>query len=367
MRPERVTPDPQGSGIARAQALELAVMNDLRHYDRRDCRVFDCADPARPVHPSLDEQGFAIVDLSKKTALQEHLARVRAAGRASDEDAAKIRRCLRGAVLRTTGGARLRVLYIAPEGFIMRRGGPDGMSLSAADEGPGSVNGHDAARIVHADQDVDGTPVRQILRGAAPWLFRHDSPTRRNRRAPLRLLNLWIPLEQVTRPLALMDARTLDRRAHQLRYGLPTESFLARDDDRRVNDIWAFLHDEGQRWYFSSHMDAGRAYVFDTLSTPHGSFVVPGEARAALRYRQLRAAIEALDSRDPQALRRAASSGDDEPAARAPIATAALQRAVTATETLCQQAAGQGWRVAAEEASQRVIRKSIELRAVVLP
>ena len=87
MRPERVTPDPQGSGIARAQALELAVMNDLRHYDRRDCRVFDCADPARPVHPSLDEQGFAIVDLSKKTALQEHLARVRAAGRASDEDA----------------------------------------------------------------------------------------------------------------------------------------------------------------------------------------------------------------------------------------------------------------------------------------
>ncbi len=377
-RPERVKADFTGSGVARAEAIEVEAMNDLRRYDCRRCRVYDCVDPESPVRPTLDEQGFAIVDLSKKTGLQAHLARVRAAGRASEEDAAAIRRSLRGAVLRTTGGARLRVLYIAPEGFIMRRGGPDGVSTGAAPEGPGSVNGHDAARIVHADQDVDGTPVRQILRGAAPWLFRHDSPTRRNRRAPLRLVNLWIPLDQVTRPLALMDARTLDRRAHQLRYGLPTDSFLAREGDRRVNDIWAFLHDDAQRWYFSSEMDARRAYVFDTLSTPHGSFVVPGEARAALRYRQLTAAIEARDAGDRDALRRAASAGEREPAARASIATAALQRAVAAMEALleraragagdlCQGTSGQEWRARAEEARRRVIRKSIELRAVALP
>src|SRR5690606_15209679 len=104
---------------------------------------------------------------------------------------------------------------------------------------------------------------------------------------PLVLVNLWIPLQQVTRPLALMDRRTLDARAHQLRYALPTDGFLEREEDTRENDIWAFLHDAGQQWYFHSHMGHDRAYVFDTLGEPHGAFILPGEDVAEYYYLQL--------------------------------------------------------------------------------
>ena len=70
------------------------------------------------------------------------------------------------------------------------------------------------------------------------------------------LVNVWIPLDQVTRPLVLMDRRTLDARRQQVRYGLPTDSFLEREESTRVNDIWTFLHDPAQRWYFNAELDA---------------------------------------------------------------------------------------------------------------
>ena len=126
------------------------------------------------------------------------------------------------------------------------------------------------------------------------------------------LINLWIPLQQITRPLVLMDKRTLDRGQHQLRYGLPTDAFLDRDEDRRVNDIWTFLYHDQQRWYFTSEMDSKRAYVFDTLGTPHGSCIVPGEELAERRYRLLDAAREAVHIGGEAALRRAtdADRGD---------------------------------------------------------
>ena len=53
----------------------------------------------------------------------------------------------------------------------------------------------------------------------------------------------------------LADGRSLDRRRHQLRYGLPTGSFLDRDEDQVINDIWHLLHDDAQQWYFRSDMD----------------------------------------------------------------------------------------------------------------
>lgn len=101
------------------------------------------------------------------------------------------------------------------------------------------------------------------------------------------LVNAWIPLQQITQPLAFVDPRTLDRRRHQLRYGLVTSSFLERDDEMAINDIWIFLHDPDQRWFFRSQMDHTSAYLFNTLSTAHGAGTLPGEDVAERCYRSL--------------------------------------------------------------------------------
>jgi hypothetical protein len=45
------------------------------------------------------------------------------------------------------------------------------------------MNSHDAALVVHGDQGVRGTPLKQIMRGFAPCLFRHQTPDG-NRIAP---------------------------------------------------------------------------------------------------------------------------------------------------------------------------------------
>lgn len=365
-----VTRDDPASVLRRARTLAPAEMDDPASFDHHVCRVHDCS--ALPeFRPDLRAHGFTHADLSPLTALQSILQRVRAAGRIADSDAREIRRRLLGRTLKLANGERLLLVFIARDGFFMRRAGPNGRKL-----GPShtlGLNDHDAAREVHADQDVEGTPLRQILRGAAPWLFHHDSPTRSNRRSPLHLVNLWIPLEQTTRPLALMDRSSLDRRAHQLRHGLPTDAFLKRRADMRVNDIWTFLHDDRQRWYYTSAMDPGTAYVFSTLGTPHGSFILPGEDQAELRHHQLTAAIAAVERRDEQAARNIL----DRPALPAPVdpTPAPLRRAIAAMDAvlaearanipaLCRGDGAAAWSTRATVAAELVVRKSLEMRAI---
>ncbi len=368
-RADNVAPDDARPGLLRARTLAPPEQGRKESFDLRRCRIGDLAAEGAPT-PDLVRLGFDWVDLSSLADVQRTLEHVRTAGRVAEEDARAIRRGLAGASLALSDGATLRLLVIAPEGFIMRKGGPNGMSVVS---GPRSgMNDHEAATAVHADQDVKGTPLRQMMRGAAPWLFRHDTPDARNRWSPLMLLNLWIPLEQITRPLVLMDKRTLDRRAHQLRYGLPTDSFLDRDEDRRVNDIWTFLPDPGQRWYFTSEMDSRRAYVFETLGTPHGSFVVPGEDVAESRYRALERASEAVRQGDEAALRDVVADG-----AVPAHTTPALRRAIDAMGRLLEEARecapalcrGEGrddWLARAKAAMDRVVRKSLEMRVVAL-
>ena len=67
------------------------------------------------------------------------------------------------------------MLQIAPEGLIMRTAGPNGLKLDP-DAEMSEMNGHDAALAIHGDQDVRGTPLKQIMRGFAPWIFRHQTP-----------------------------------------------------------------------------------------------------------------------------------------------------------------------------------------------
>ena len=301
MPPSHAIADPDHPGLLRAGALApLCTVVDFHVCPAVDmCRD----DTARP---DLLRFGFDTVDLGGLDTLQQAFGRVREAGRIDDEDASTIRSSLDGANLRCAGGEELTVMYIAEEGFVMRMSGPNG--LSVVGPRPTGMNDHGVATSIHADQDVHGTPLTQLMDGRAPSLFRHDSPDGQNRDASLMLVNLWIPLQQVVQPLVLADGRSIDRRRHQLRYGLPTTSFLEREDDMVINDIWTFLHDPGQQWFMRSDMDHRGAYVFNTLSTPHGSGTLPGEDVAEQCYRGLEDAEAAVTEGRAGALGEAAST-----------------------------------------------------------
>ena len=361
--------DPDHPGLRRAGPRTSAPYGG-DSVEVHVCPATDCLDEGS-TRPDLGRFGFDTVDLSGLDVLQETCAAVRRAGRITDAQAHAVRAALDGAVLHTVGGATLRVLHLADEGFIMRTSGPNGMALV----GPRStgMNDHGAATTVHADQDVFGTPMTQLMDGRAPELFVHDSPDDHNHDAALVLVNLWIPLQQITRPLVLADGRSIDRRRHQLRYGLATDSFLERDDDLAINDIWMFLHDDAQQWYFRSDMDHRHAYVFNTLSTAHGAGVLPGEDVAEWCYRVLEAAESAVARGDAEALLEAACA-PGRPDLPVPI-TPALREAVEAMLVLVDEAVqdpvavcgerAELWAAASLAARRRVVRMSLEMRMVV--
>jgi hypothetical protein len=360
-RREHVSPDAEHAGMLRARSLDLGVPVTADTHDVRRCRVYDCLGPDAPP-PSLAREGFAHLHLPDREPLTEALARACATGELDADLERIIRRALTRRKLRMGDGRSLRVLYIAPDGFIMRRAGPNGMRIDPH-RTPTASNHHHAAAAVHIDQDIDGTPLRQILKGVAPRLFHHVAPAHANRRSRLHLLNVWIPLQQPVAPLALMDGRTLDRARHQLRFGLPVDSFMARKKSLRVNDIWTVLHHPDQRWYFTSEMES-RAYVFETLSTPHGAFVLPGEARAEALYRAVGRALEAVQ-RGSSVL---ASIDGWRTTAVAPDTTDLLRVSLERLEAVLHRIESgehpDAWVGAAATAMDGVVRKSIEMRVV---
>ena len=362
-------PDTERPGLLRA-GPRAAAPYARDAVEVHECRATDTGqDGSR--QPDLLDVGFDTVDLSPFDDLQQACARVRAAGLVTDEDAHTIRSSLEGAALRGAGGRTVTVRYLADEGFIMRTAGPNGMSVV----GPRSqgMNGHGGATSIHADQDVFGTPLAQLMDGRAPTLFRHDSPDGHNHEAGLMLVNLWIPLQQITQPLVLGDGRSIDRRRHQLRYGLATESFLDREDDMAVNDIWTFLHDPGQRWYLRSAMDHRHAYLFNTLSTPHGACSLPGEDVAERCYRALIDAEAAVAHGDGAALAHAVAPIHH---LATPVEVpATLLEAIDAMAAVAGEAradpahvGGDGagaWLERSRRARRRVVRMSLEMRVVV--
>lgn len=358
--PEDVSPDGARPGLLRAAPRQDPPR--IEDLDMRTCELRDLA--AGGPAPSLTTHGFTTVTLPERESLRDVLQGVRRQAALRPTDEAAIRRSLRRSRIPLPDGSQLLVLHIAGEGMIFRAAGPDGVELG----GQGLGDEHGAASAVHADQDIGGTPLRQMLRGVAPRLFRHEAPDSRNRRSPLMLVNLWLPLQQVTNPLALMDTTSLDRRTRQLRFELPLGGILERDESRSVNDIWTFLHDERQEWHFHSAPELGDAHVFDTLSTPHGSFVIPGEDVAADRYRRIDGAIAALEA--GLDLPSAELSG---PAPAGQIGTLALQQAIARMDGCLAELGGglqptdvAGWIARARAAQRAVIRLSIEMRAVVV-
>jgi len=365
-RAEDVSPDDERPGLLRARTLPFGV-DPREAFDFRSCALNDCADP-RTVEPGLEAAGFETIDLSGNARLQAALGRVRDEDRVSDAGAAALRKSLAGARFRLANGRDLRVEHVADEGLIQRRAGPNGLDVNPG--GMDGANGHDAARTIHADQDVFGTPLKQLMKGAAPGLFRHRTPDARNDDSSLLLLNLWIPIQQITRPLVLMDRRTLDARRHQLRYGLPVTRFLDRDEERRVNDIWTFLPDPAQAWYFRSRMGPDQAWVFDTLGEPHGACILPGEDALEQLSLGLGRACEAVAAGDAGALRAVAASP---PPALPEVTTEAIREAWRRMTALLGEAearaaeiaaSGEPWLSRARAAIDGVIRKSVEMRLV---
>jgi hypothetical protein len=275
---------------------------------------------------------------------------------------------LNGSRLRLANGKGLRIEHVADEGLLQRRAGPNGLDVNPG--GMDGANGHDGARTIHADQDVFGTPLKQLMSGGAPDLFRHQTPDARNDDSSMFLLNLWIPIQQITRPLVLMDRRSLDPKRHQLRYGLPVTRFLDREDERSVNDIWTFLPDPAQKWYFRSVMGPDRGYVFDTLGEPHGACALPGEDALEQLYRDLGRACEAIAAGDARALREIAAA---QPPALPQVTTEPIREAWRRMTELLREAetradeigaAGEQWSARARAAMDAVIRKSVEMRLV---
>jgi len=361
-----VSPDPGRPGLLRARTLSSSEDTD-EAFDFRSCALHDCTDP-RTIEPGLEQAGFETVDLSGNALLQQTLAMVRDEGELSDAATAALHASLLGAWLRLASGKSLRIEHVADDGLIHRRAGPNGLDVNPG--GIDGANGHTAARTIHADQDVFGTPLAQTMKGAAPMLFRHRTPDARNDDSSLFLLNLWIPIQQITRPLVLMDRRTLDQRRHQLRYGLKVTRFLARDEASSVNDIWTFLPDPAQQWYFRSVMGPDRGYVFDTLGDPHGSCILPGEDALERLYQELGHACEAVASGDADALRAIALVP---PPALPEVTTAAIREAWQGMTAVLHDAAkhapaicasGEPWLSRASAAMDTVIRKSLEMRLV---
>ena len=365
-RPERVRPDPERPGVRRSATIEPAPLDETT-LDMCECELHDLA-VVDSWEPSLDEAGFAIADLPDRRGLHDRLRAVLGDQRLSATNEAAIRRSLGRARVRLRDGTHLLILHVAAEGVLFRSEGPAGIDLHG---GADDQVRHGGAVNVHADQDVLGTPLRQLMRGHAPRILRHEAPDSSNGRSPLMLVNLWLPLRQVTRPLTLMHSGSLDRRRDQCRYGLPTEGILNRSGERAVNDIWAFLHDEDQEWYFHSELGLGQAYVFDTLSTAHGSCVLPGEDVAADRYRRLAEAEAAIGDGNS-----AVARATDADRSTGEIPTGSLQRAVATMDALLDEVAARNDRLTADEAARwirrseaaraAVVRSSIELRALAL-
>jgi hypothetical protein len=360
-RPDHVVPDEERPGLLRA----LHSVDD-EAGDAHTCELHDLTDPD-VAEPGLLAAGFETIDLSGNTALQTALDEVRRLDHLSDDADAAIRESLSGTSFSLADGRTLRIDLVVDDGLFHRRSGPNGLDVNPG--GIDGINGHGGALFVHGDQDVFGTPLRQLMHGAAPEMFNHVTPDGRNDEATTFLLNLWIPLHAPVQPLALMDRRTLDAPRHQLRYGLPVDGFLERDEDATVNDIWNFLHDDDQRWYIRTDMTSMRGYVFDTLGTPHGAAVLAGEPTLASHMRTLRAVLGLLVTGDEEGARAAATT---HAAPALPTGTPATiaDAARTMTDLIAEATAAAAdanwtdWTARADAAIDRVIRRSIELRLV---
>lgn len=362
--PGHVIPDAERPGLLRADFAAEDGTGDVRV-----CEVTDLSAPDA-IEAGLEATGFETIDLGANRALQRALEDVRRQRRMTDDAEAAIRRSLTGMEVELTSGTRLRIDLVVDDGLFHRRSGPGWIDVNPG--GIEGVNGHGGAKYVHGDQDVYGTPLRGLMHDTAPDTFRHVTPDGRNDDAATFLLNLWIPLHAPVQPLALMDQRTVDGARHQLRFGLPVDGFLEREEDTAINDIWRFLYDDDQQWFVRTDMDCRQGYLFNTLGTGHGAACLAGEDALAPLFAALTAAVGAIEAGAVDAARTAVDVSASEPPDDAPPAIrAGWQRLVQQVERANAIGSGSGsearweeWRTQTVAALDTVVRRSVELRLV---
>ncbi len=351
-----------------------ANTHDARNYeeaakfvDLRKCELHDLSTGKYDI--DFHQKGFDAVNIADNEKLQAFLEKVRSQGVFEKGDENALRKAVVGSVLKLSNGKRMRMVFVAGEGIIIRSSGPNGMQIKHGKAVPTNSK-QSAALLMHGDQDVYGFPLKRIMKGAAPWVFRHKSPDGENNFSPVNLVNIWIPMQQTVMPLCLMDRSTLDRKNHQLRLQINVEEVLGRDKEKSRNDIWSFLYDDKQQWYFKSDMDYHDALVFDTLGMCHGAAILEGEKQAQEYFLRLNQCLEALDANDEAALKTVASQ---EKLKLPEKLTPGLKLALELMETLLDQAASEtqtlmqdalSWKKEVEKVQQSLIRKSIELRAI---
>ncbi|MEZ5247147.1 MAG: hypothetical protein R2707_18820 [Acidimicrobiales bacterium] len=362
--PGHVMPDAERSGLLRADFAAEDGTGDVR-----GCELTDLSAPGT-TEPGLEAAGFETIDLEANTALQRALDDVRRRDRLTGDAEAAIRQSLTGMEVALANGTRLRIDLVVDDGLFYRRSGPAWTDVNPG--GIDGVNGHGGAKYVHGDQDVYGTPLRQLMHGTAPDTFRHVTPDGRNDDATTFLLNLWIPIHAPVQPLALMDQRTVDGVRHQLRFGLPVDGFLERDEDAEINDIWRFLYHPDQQWFARTDMDSRQGYLFNTLGTGHGAACLAGEDALAPLFLALSEAVGAIESGDTDPTMATIDVSTPEPPGDASGAIRdawkRLTRQVDAANAII---AGSGsdalwdeWRIQTREALDSVVRRSVELRLV---
>lgn len=361
---DHVAPDADRPGLLRA---DFASEDDIG--DVHVCEVTDLSAHGA-IEPGLEAAGFETIDLEANTELQRALDDVRRRDRLTSEAEAAIRQSLTGMKVELANGTCMRFDLVVDDGLFFRRAGPGWTDVNPG--GIDGVNGHGGARYVHGDQDVYGTPLRRLMHETAPDTFRHITPDGRNDDASTFLLNLWIPTHAPVQPLALLDQRTVDAVRHQLRFGLPVDGFLERDEDAAVNDIWRFLYHEDQQWFVRSEMDSRQGYLFNTLGTGHGAACLNGEDALAPLFVALSGAVAAIESGDADSAAATIDVSTPEPPDDASDAirdgwkrlTQQVDRANALIGGSGSDDEWEEWRAHTEEALDSLVRRSIELRLI---
>ena len=273
--------------------FDLQAPNPNTHISAVRIPVYLEAHDHKKILPTLQQNGVQFSNLTAQLpGLQRVLQRLADATartgseRLDDEHVAAVRQVFEWSLLQLTDHSSLTILHAEPAGIITRSTGP-GVQFHE-----GSGGAHRTSRgqfwkpMIHGDQDVHGSPIRELLWGLAPLLFARASP--------LKLLNVWMPVQRVrVQPLVVMDLASLNE-SDRLHYHIHSSDRLG----ARLNDCWTFTHRPEQRWLTHAlPWEAGQAALFNTLYTPHSSAPYPGEEdSAAVLWRQLRESADCLES-----------------------------------------------------------------------
>ena len=112
----------------------------------------------------------------------------------------------------------------------------------------------------HIDQDVDGEPLKSMY---LSFLFKRYSP--------LRLVNLWFPLnDEQVRPLALLDNSKLESNTMLAKWSETTFDIIS--DRFIITDKAVSTKPDDKLWWYNSQLKRGQVLVFSTTNTPHTSF-----------------------------------------------------------------------------------------------